>query len=245
MAWPAASLTRDRSREGEAPGSLRRALIGVALATAIPFLLLISYLVWGQLSREHGRVERDAFAQASLLSAQVEKHFGARIEALAAAANLLGVGTTNPSAGEAHGRRLKQTFPDVDRAVLFDELGVAMASVPSLAEGKRLAVGDQEWFKRAATSTDPFVGIPARVGPEILVGIYAPVRTPEGQLRGVLALDLLLKRVQELLSQAKLPPGTVAALVTDRGIVVAREPALFLMTNVSGLAGYGDLLSHG
>ena len=122
---------------------------------------------------------------------------------------------------------------------------MAAASVPALAEGKRLAVGDQEWFKRAATSTDPFVGAPWRAGPEILVGIYAPVRTTEGQLRGVLALDLLLKRVQDLLAQAKLSPGTAAALVTDRGIVVARQPTLFLMANVSGLAGYGDLLSRG
>src|SRR5262249_38077121 len=78
-----------------------------------------------------------------------------------------------------------------------------------------------------------------------MVGVYAPVRTPEGQLRGVLALDLLLKRVQELLGQTKLAPGAAAALVTDRGVVVARQPALFLMTNVSTLAGYGDLLSRG
>jgi signal transduction histidine kinase len=245
MAGTGASPARDRSRKGEATGSLRRALVGVALATAIPFLLLIGYLVWGQVSREHNRVENEALAQASLLSAQVEKHFGARIEALTAAANLLGAGAPSASAGEAHGRRLKQAFPDIDRAVLFDELGVAMASVPSLAEGKRLAVGDQEWFKRTATSTDPLVGVPARAGSEIVVGIYAPVRTPEGQLRGVLALELLLKRVQDLLSQAKLAPGGAAALVTDRGIVVARQPLLFLMTNVSGLAGYGDLLSRG
>jgi signal transduction histidine kinase/HAMP domain-containing protein len=243
MAGPGAA--RSKPGSGGATGSLRRAFVLAALITSVPFLLLIAYLIWGQISRERSRVERDAFAQASLLSAQVEKHFGARIEALTGAASLLGTGGASPAGGDLQGRRLKQTFPDVDRAVLFDELGVALASVPPLAEGKRLAVGDQEWFKRAATSTDPFVGVPWRAGPEILVGIYAPVRTTEGQLRGVLALDLLLKRVQEVLAQAKLAPGTAAALVTDRGAVVARQPALFLMANVSGLAGYGDLLSRG
>lgn len=244
MAGPGASPTKARSREERPSGSLRRALVTVAVATCVPFLLLIGYLVWGQVSHEHGRVERDALAQASLLSTQVEKHFGARIEALTGAASVLGAGGVSPAAGESHARRLKQAFPDVDRIVLFDELGVAAASVPALAEGKRLAAGDQEWFKRAATSTDAFVGAPSRSGPEIVVGIYAPVRTPEGQLRGVLALDLVLKRVQEILTQAKLPPGAVAAVVTDRGVVVARQPALFLMSNVSGLAGYGDLLSR-
>jgi signal transduction histidine kinase/HAMP domain-containing protein len=245
MAGPGGSPAKDRPREGRATGSLRRALVGVALVTSIPFLLLIAYLAWGQVSRERGRVERDAFAQASLLSAQVEKHFGARVDALAGAASLLGSGGATAAAGDAQARRLKQAFPDIDRAVLLDELGMAVASVPPLAEGKRLAVGDQEWFKRAATSTDPFVGLPVRVGPDITVGVYAPVRTPEGQLRGVLALDLALKRVQEILSQAKLTPGAAAALVTDRGVVVARQPMLFLMGNVSSLAGYGDLLSHG
>ncbi len=242
MAGPGASPAKGKGKEGAASGSLRRAFIGTALAVAVPFLLLIGLLVWGQVSREHGRVEREAVAQATLISAQIEKHFGARVEALTGAASLLASGGTS---GETQGRRLRQTFPDVDRAVLIDELGAAVASVPPLAEGKRLAVGDQEWFKRAATSTDAFVGAPWRAGPEVLVGVYAPVRTTEGQLRGVLAIDLLLKRVQELLGQVKLNPGTVATLVTDRGLVVARQPLLFLMADVRGLAGYGDLLSRG
>jgi signal transduction histidine kinase len=231
-----------KQREG---GSLRGALIAATLATCVPFLLLIGYLAWGQVSRQRDRVEREALAQAGLVSAQVEKHLGARLEAVAGAAGLLGAGGPSTPAAEAQGRRLKQTFPDVDRVVLFDELGVAVASVPPLAEGKRLAVGDQDWFKRAATSTDPFVGAPWRAGPDVLVGMYAPVRTPEGQLRGVLALDLVLKRVQELLGQGRSLPGAVTALVTDRGVVVARQPTLFLMSSVAEHAGYAELLSRG
>jgi signal transduction histidine kinase len=241
MAGPSASPAKGRARESG--GTLKRAFVGAAVLTAIPFLLLIAYLVRGHISREHSRIEREAFAQASLLSAHVEKHLGARIEALAGAANLLGASGGSPAAAEAQGRRFRQAFPDVDRVVLFDELGVAVAAVPPLGEGKRLAVGDQEWFKRAATSADPFVGVPARAGPDVVVGIYAPVRTSEGQLRGVLALDLLLRRVQELLAQGSLGPGGAAALVTDRGVVVARQPSLYLMSNVASLAGYADLLS--
>ena len=92
MAAPGAPPAKGKARDGGATNSLRRAFVSAALATCIPFLLLIAYLVWGQVSREHSRVERDAFAQASLVSAQVEKHFGARIEALTGAASLLGTG---------------------------------------------------------------------------------------------------------------------------------------------------------
>jgi signal transduction histidine kinase len=241
MGGPGGSAPKAKNREG---GSLKGSLVAAALATCIPFLLLIGYLAWGQISGQRDRVERDALAQASLVTAQVEKHFGARIEAASGAAALLGAGGASPSAAEAQARRLKQTFPDVDRVVMYDELGVAVATVPALAEGKRLAVGDQEWFKRAATSTEPFVGVPSRVGPEVSVGIYAPIRTPEGQLRGVLAADLILKRVQDLLGQTKSLPGTVSALVTDRGVVVAR-PTLFLLSSVAELPGYGELLARG
>jgi signal transduction histidine kinase len=246
MPGPGASSTKGKKGEGAATGTLRRTFLGATLATSVPFLLLIGYLAWGQISRERDRVERDALARASLLSAQVEKHFGARVEAVAGAAGLLGAGGASAAAAEAQGRRLRQLFPDIERAVLFDELGVAVASVPALPEGRRLAVGDQDWFKRAATSQEPFVGAPSRPGLEVIVGVYAPVRTPEGQLRGVLALDLVLKRVQDLLAQAGSAfPGTVAALVTDRGVVVTRQPALFIMGSVAGLAGYADLLSRG
>jgi signal transduction histidine kinase len=242
MAGPGGSGSKSKKREG---GSLKGSLVAAALATCIPFLLLIGYLAWGQVSRQRDRVERDALAQAGLVSAQVERHFGARIEAVGGAATLLGAGGASPAAAEAQGRRLKQAFTDVDRVVLYDELGVAAATVPPLAEGKRLAVGDQEWFKRAATSTEPLVGDPSRSGPEVSVGIYAPVRTPEGQLRGVLAADVVLKRVQDLLGQVKASPGTVAALVTNRGVVVARQPTLFLLSSVAGLPGYGELLAKG
>jgi signal transduction histidine kinase len=235
-----------KGKRGAGAGSLRRTLVSIALATCLPFLLLIGYLTWGQASRERDRAERDALAQASLLSAQVEKHFGARIDALAGAANLLGAGGATAGAAEAQGRRLKQAFPDIDRIVLFDELGVAVASVPALPEGKRLAVGDQEWFKRAVTSTEAAVGAPSRTGPDVVVGVHAPVRTPEGQLRGVLTLDLLLKRVQDLLAPAKgSTPGTVTALLTDRGVVVARQPVLFLMSSVADNPGYSELVSRG
>ena len=118
MASPGASQSKGKARGSG--GSLRRAFVVAAGLTAIPFLLLIAYLVWGNLSRENSRVEREAFAQASLLSAQVEKHFGARIEALSGAANLVGASGGSPAVAETQGRRIKQAFPPARRALAGD-----------------------------------------------------------------------------------------------------------------------------
>ena len=94
MAGPGASQSKGKARGSG--GSLRRAFVLAAVLTSIPFLLLIAFLVWGDISREHGRVEREAFAQATLLSAQLEKHFGARIESLSGAASLVGASGGSP-----------------------------------------------------------------------------------------------------------------------------------------------------
>jgi signal transduction histidine kinase len=235
---------RDRRGDGGPTGSLRRTFVTLALASTVPFLGLIAALAWHQASRETARVERDALAQASLLSAQVEKLLGARLEAAVGAATLLAAAPVSVGAMEAQGRRLRQAFPDFERVLAVDELGAGIAAVPAMAEGRRMAVAEQPWFKRAATSTEAFFGAPWQAGPDVLVGIYTPLRTPEGQLRGVLAVDLSLKPVQDLLLQARLATGVVAVLLTDRGVVVARRPPLFLMRNVSELQGYAELLER-
>ena len=200
-------------------------MIWAALATCIPFLLLIGYLAWGQVSRQRDRVEREALAQAGLVSAQVEKHFGARVEAVGGCGRPAG-----GRGGEPVGRR---------GAGAPAEAGLSRTSTASScstswgwprrrcrpwrrASGSRSATRSGSSAPRPRPS--PSWAPPGEGDPRSSSAIYAPVRTPEGQLRGVLAVDLVLKRAQDLLGQVKSLPGTVAALVTDRGVVVARQP---------------------
>ncbi len=242
---PGPGPSRQGTAEAGAGGTLRRSFVVVALATSLPFLLLVGYLGWAQVSGERERVERDALAKATLLSAQVEKHLTSRLEALGGTATVLGAGAVTAASAEAQARRLKQAFADIERVLVLDELGVALAGAPPVPEGRRIAVGDQEWFKRAATSTEPLVGAPASVGAQVVVALYAPVRTAEGQLRAVMAVDLSLRRVQELLAQATPAGGPVAALVTDHGVVAARQPPLFLMKSVAEIPSYAALVARG
>lgn len=221
--------------------SLRSAFVSLALVTSLPFALLLTYLAWGEVARERDRAQQGALARATLLGAQIEKHLAARIEGVAgAAAAIAGSGAASGPA-EMHVRRLKQSFPDAEHVVVVNELGVALASIPPAGEGRTVAVGDQAWFRRAATSTEPFVSAPRQVGPEIVVGIHAPVRTPEGQLRGVLGLDLSLRQVQQALAQSSLEPGATAEVLTEQGVILARHPALFLLRSAREATGYGDL----
>lgn len=234
---PRAAGAGGRSRRGT---SLRTTFLLVAFATIIPFIGLIAYLGDTQLSREKGRVQDEALSRARSLAAQVEPHLTARLDGLAQTAEAVAAGVGNPGVVEAQLRRFRQSFPDFDQILVLDQVGAVTAVAGP--EGRRQAFGDQEWFKRAVTATQPFVGDPRQAGPDVLVGFYAAARTPEGQLRGVLAADLNLKRVQDILARARLSSGSVAELLNERDLVVARQPALHLLQDVQRLAGYSELL---
>jgi signal transduction histidine kinase len=220
--------------------SLRTTFLLVALAILLPFLGLVAYFGYSQIVREKGRLQDEALSRARTVAAQVDAHLTLRFDALGPLGEAVAANAGNPAAIEAALRRYRQSYPDFDQVVVVDQVGaVAATAVP---ETRRQAFGDQEWFRRAVTATQPFVGEPRAAGPDVVVGFYTAARTPEGQLRGVVAADLNLKRVQDLLARARLTSGSVAQVVNERGIVVARQPALYLMQDVQGLVGYADLL---
>ncbi|HSF03759.1 MAG TPA: ATP-binding protein, partial [Solirubrobacterales bacterium] len=70
------------------------------------------------------------------------------------------------------------------------------------------------------------------------------VRTGDGQFRGVVAAELSLKRIQEVLTRAPLRPSAAAELVTPEGLVVARQDGRFLMRDVKDQTGYREFVSR-
>ena len=215
--------------------SLRATVLLVALLTAVPFLALLAYFGYSQVGKEKGRIQQVALGEARSLASQIDTHLTARVEGVAATAEAVAAAGAVPATADAQARRLRQSFPDLDQVLVVDQVGGVVAAVgPLAAQESRRAQGDQEWFKRAATSTQPLVGEPRQVGNDVVIGLYAAARSADNQFRGVVAADLSLRRIQDLLARARLREGTVAEVVSDRGLVVARQPALFLMQPVQG-----------
>jgi signal transduction histidine kinase/HAMP domain-containing protein len=212
----------------------------VALVIVLPFVALIAYFGYSQIGREKGRVQHEALTQARAIATQLDTHLQARLDGLSEMAVAIGSG----AAPDALARRLRQSLPDVEQVQVIDAVGAVVAAAGQIAEPRKPALGDQEWFKRAATSTQPLLGEPRQIGPDVVIGLYVSARSPDGQLRGVVAADLVLRRVQDMLARARLPQGAVVEVLSERGLVVARHPSLFLMQDVQGLPGYGDLLQR-
>jgi signal transduction histidine kinase len=222
--------------------SLRTTFFLVALVSLLPSLGLLAYFAYAQIGHEKGRVQREALGQARALASQVEAHMTSRLDGLTVIGE--GLAAAGLAGAEAQVRRYRQSYPDFDQVLVTDQVGAVVAAAAPLPEGRRPVVGDQEWFKRAATSTQPVFGEPRQAGPDLAIGFYVPMRTPDGQLKGVIAADLNLKRVQDLLARARLRSGTVAQVVTDRGTVLVRQPPPILVANIQALPGYVELLGR-
>lgn len=221
---------------GASGRSLRTTFLLVALLPVVLFLVLVGYFGFSQMGREKGLAQESALTQARALATQIDTELTARVDALVATAEGVAGGTP----ADAAVRRFRQSFPDVGQVLALDQLGAVVAASGPVSDARRL--GDQPWFKKAATSTQPFVGEPRQAGQDVVIGVYAPARSADGQLRGVLAADLTLKRLQAVLGRTGLPSGAVAEVLTERGLVVARHPALFLMQDASGRSGYPEFL---
>lgn len=229
-------MAKSAAARGGSGRSLRTTFLLVALVPVILFLALIGYFGFTQMGREKGLAQESALTQARALATQIETELTARLDALTGTAEAVAGGTP----ADAAIRRFRQSYADVGQVLALDQLGAVVAASGPVGDARRL--GDQPWFKKAATSTQPFFGEPRQAGQDVAVGVYAPARTADGQLRGVLAADLTLKRLQTVLGRTGLPSGAVAEVLTERGLVVARHPALFLMQDASGRSGYAEFL---
>ena len=226
MAGPGPGPAKGKPRAGGASGSLRRAFIGAALATSVPFLLLIGYLVWGQVSREHdpGRarsVRPGEPPQRPGGEALRGAHRGAR----RGRGSLLGAGGASPAAGEAQGRRLRAGLPGrrSGRPVRRAGGGRGARCRPSpRASASRSGTrsGSSERRRRPSPSWAP----PGGPVPRSWSGSTrrcGPPRDSSGASSGSISSSSAPRISWARRSSL---PGTVAALVTDRGVVVARQP---------------------
>src|SRR5262245_55159794 len=221
--------------------SLRATFVLVALACILPFLALFVYFGYIQGAQEKGRVQEEALGAARTLASQVETHVSARLDALMALAEGLGAGGLTPAAAEQAARRYRQSYQDFDQVVVIDQVGNLVAAAGPPLESRR-GLGDQEWFKRAATSSQPFVGEPHQTAQDLVLGVSAPIRAPDSQMRGVVWADLNLRRIQGLLSRGSQRSGAVAQLLTENGFVLGRHPAPILVPSVQSIPGYSAVL---
>ena len=204
--------------------SIRSQLLGLVLATVVPFTALIGYGLWTQWQGDRAAAISRASDEARLLAAQVDDHVGNLQSLLIGLARAVSL---DPADAEVNDRLLRGARAElpafIGNIVLFALDG---HSIGSSAEGRRTYAGDRQFFRQILAGQRGVVSevIHGRKGGRWFVTLARAVEDSAGGLRAVLAVGTLLERFQDAMRVGGLPPGSVVTVVNQHGIVIARSP---------------------
>jgi diguanylate cyclase (GGDEF)-like protein/PAS domain S-box-containing protein len=205
--------------------SIRSQLLGLVLATAVPFAALIGGGLWNQLRGDQAEAMEDALSEARLLAAQVDDHIG-NLENLMAGLSL--AVSTHPADAIANDlllRQVKADLPDfISNILLFSLDGNNIGSSGGSA-AKRFSAGDRAYFLQVLAGERLSIGdvIRTKLTGEWVVTVASPVEDQAGRPRAVLAVGTKLEHFQDALRIRALPTGSVVRIVNQSGIVVAQS----------------------
>src|SRR5882757_1455683 len=205
--------------------SIRSRLLGLVLATVIPFTALIGAGLWNQWRSDQAAAVDRAVDEARLLVAQVDDHLGNLDNLLTGLGRAVSWDPANTAANDALLTGLKADLPDYVSAILvfaLDGTNIGTSSDPApgrpnarersylrgILAGQRFAIGEV---------------IRARPRGQWVITVSRGVRDETGQLRAVLAIGTQLEHFQDVLRTQRLPAGTVVRVVNQDGIVIAQS----------------------
>ena len=201
---------------------IRSRLLGLVLATVVPFTALIGGGLWAQWRTDRATAAERAVAEARLLAAQVDDHLG-NLEALLA--GLSRAVSTNPAdtaANDAMLQRLKNELPGfISNVFVFARDGTNIG----IAQGARFNAADRVYFRQVLAGRRLAMGevLLGRAIGQWVITVGRPVEDEAGRVQAVLAVGTLLEHFQDALRIRQLPPGSVVRIVSEQGIVIAQN----------------------
>ena len=206
--------------------SIRSRLLGLVVATVVPFAALIGAGLWNQWRNDQAAGLQRALHEARLLAVQVDDHIGNLENLMIGLSRAVSMNPADTLANDALLRKVKSELPDfISNVVVYGRDGITVGtSLPpeqqrpnfasnrayfqEILAGKRLAIGDV---------------IRARPSGQWVLILARPVEDQSGQLQGVMAIGTRLEHFQDALRVRGLPPGGVVRIVNEKGVVVAQS----------------------
>ncbi len=205
------------------PRSIRSRMLGLVIATVVPFTALIGVGLWNQWRHDQAAAIARALDEARLSAAEVDDHIGNLDSLLTGLSRAVSWDPADTAANDAVLRKVKAELPSfVANLLLFSLDGT---NIGTSSETGRSFVGDRDYFRRVLAGQRRAISevIRARNSNQWVVTLARPVHDNTGRLRAVLAVGMLLERVQDALDMARLPPGSTIRVVNEQGIVVAQS----------------------
>ena len=201
---------------------IRSRLLGLVLATVIPFTAVIGFGLFMQWRSDRAAAVERAVSEARLLAAQVDDHLG-NLESL-----LVGLGravSPDPADAARNDALLKQVKSELPGFISNIFVMAPDGSNIGIAQGARFNAADRAYFREALDGQRLAIGevLRGRAIGHWVITVARPVRDRTGRLEAVVAVGTLLEHFQDALRLRQLPAGSVIRIATQHGIVIAQN----------------------
>ena len=210
--------------------SIRSRLLGLVLATVVPFTALIAFGLWSQWRTDEALANESAIGEATQLAAEVDDHLG-NLESLLI--GLVHAVSTNPAKIAENDAVLLRARSEFDaqfpgligNIVLISPDGTDIGRSTDEQPRATYQLRDRKYFQQVLSGRKLVIGdvIRGRVTGQWVLQIARSVDDSAGRLRAVLAVGILLENFQNALRMDRLPAGSIVTIVNDQGIVLARN----------------------
>jgi diguanylate cyclase (GGDEF)-like protein/PAS domain S-box-containing protein len=198
-------------------------MLGLVVATVIPFTALIGVGLWNQWRSDQAAAVQRAFDEARLIAVRVDDYFSNIESLLVGTSRAVSLNPADTAKNDAILSKIKSDAPTVIANLLLfapDGTNIGLSSTINRVHGS-----DRRYFQQAMTGHQRAISevFRSRINDRWVVTLARPIRDETGRIRAVLAIGTQLENFQDTLGLARLPPGSVVRVVNEEGIVVAKS----------------------
>ncbi|SFV09307.1 response regulator [Pseudoduganella namucuonensis] len=212
-----------RPSPSRAAPTIRARLSIVVLACALPAAIGYGLVIHHFYDRERTQIQRDTLLTARALAHSVDRDLNTGLVVAQALSTSPHLRRGDLPAFHAQAREmLNDEFPGFN-FVLSDRDALQLFNTARAHGAAQPDPGSLERIQRVFDSGRPVVSdlfIGGALGRPV-AAVHVPVRI-DGRVAYCLSVGFLPERLGRILSQARLPPGHVAAILDGRGVIVAR-----------------------
>ncbi|HKA81502.1 MAG TPA: EAL domain-containing protein [Xanthobacteraceae bacterium] len=202
--------------------SIRSQLLGLVVATVVPFTALIGIGLAGQWRSDRAEAIERARNEARLLAAEIDDYIGNLENLLTGLSVAVSPSPADAKHNNALLEQVRRELPPIISNILLISLDGTI--IGSTLESFNANVADRKYFGQVLAGQRVAIEvIRARTSGRMVVTVARPVEDRSGRLRAVIAIGLLLEHLQDALRVQALPAGSIMSVVDDKGIVIARS----------------------
>jgi diguanylate cyclase (GGDEF)-like protein/PAS domain S-box-containing protein len=206
---------------------IRTRLLGLVIATVVPFTALIGCGLWNQWRGDQAQAIRSALIEARLLAGRVDDQIRELDNLLVGLSQAASTKSDGIPANDAVLRGAKAELPQYIGNLLLSSLdGKNIGTSFAPAESGRTYIGDRDYFgwiladRQGVAVGNPVQG---RTTGNWVTTVARGVRDPAGRLAAIIGVGIQVEHFQDALRVHDLPAGSIVQIINENGSVILRN----------------------